>query len=554
MECCGDSLWRKRAGDTSARFRLARRHSPSPSSAFFHEQLLEAMARVVAALVAVWGATAADIGKHHHPIKCDVAVVGGGPGGSYLSARLALDSPSQPHVCLFERGTRVGGRVHSLRGEGPKGDLVVEAGAYRFVLNKTCAHIEGWAWCLSTPLTRGIVEDFLGLHWTRYNPDPAGWDHELAKITDADGDDLGFLTFVEALVAKAKATGRFALYFEHELSKIAVADGGYDLAFADGSAATAAKVALNLPQVPLLRVLAKSEGFASAAEDVPDVLHAMTSFPMIKLYVHYADAWWRNDLGLVSGPYNNSDAWHWDDDPSPMAKDDCLASRQTPLMLQGSYHDGDVRCDANGKNCRGFIQASYMGDVQTVRLLQQFHFPDGGDAVAHLSAADPHDNKLLLRVHEALLNFHEDALKAAGAYDRVKALAPDVGVLSIWDQKAAGFEAACHMPKALGLDGNGIPPEKIPQTALQPFPKTAPGVFLANEAYGTVECFAEGSLVMAENIAAHLGVPPPAWIDPAIYNRDVLFNATAPEPHASGRAKGASHPHGDLAFIRALAQ
>ena len=500
-------------------------------------------------LVLVASAAALEKHHHHHPLTCDVAVVGGGPGGTYLSARLALDSPTTPKVCMFERGTRVGGRIHSLRGQGPAKDLVVEAGAYRFVLNRTCADIEGWSWCLSTPLTRGIVEDYLELNWTRYNPDATAWDHELAKITDADGADAGFLTFVEDLLARAESSGRFEVYFGHEVTSLAKVDGGYALNFADGSTALAKQVALNLPQTPLLRVLAKS-AIAETAADVPDVVHTMLAFPLLKLYVHYDDAWWRNILGLTSGPFNNSDAWSWKDDPSPMAQDDCLAARQLPFVLQGSYHDGDVRCDADGAHCRGFIQAAYMGDVQAVRLYQQFHFAENGDSVAHLDAANPHDDKLLRQVHEALVAYHAPMMDEA-ALEKVRGLSPNMGVLSIWDQTAVGFGAACHMPKALAKDGAGVAPEKIPSTAMRPFGPNE-DIFLANEAYGTVECFAEGSLVMAENVAAALGVPPPTWIDPAIYDRDIRFNASV--AHPSGRAKGASHPRGDLAFIEALAK
>ena len=62
-------------------------------------------------------------------VSCDLAIVGAGPGGVYLAARAALDDPTEPDVCVFERNSRVGGRIHSLRNQGPKSDLVVEAGA-----------------------------------------------------------------------------------------------------------------------------------------------------------------------------------------------------------------------------------------------------------------------------------------------------------------------------------------------------------------------------------------------------------------------------------------
>ena len=55
--------------------------------------------------------------------ECDVAVIGAGPGGVYVATRYAAARP-QEQVCLFEQGARVGGRVHSMRHQGPKQDLV----------------------------------------------------------------------------------------------------------------------------------------------------------------------------------------------------------------------------------------------------------------------------------------------------------------------------------------------------------------------------------------------------------------------------------------------
>eukprot|EP00971_Amphidinium_carterae_P189009 3752249-Amphidinium_carterae.2 len=61
-------------------------------------------------------------------VMCDIAVVGAGVGGSYAAWRAADAGKS---VCVFEMSDRPGGRIHSLRGMGPRKDLVVEAGAYR---------------------------------------------------------------------------------------------------------------------------------------------------------------------------------------------------------------------------------------------------------------------------------------------------------------------------------------------------------------------------------------------------------------------------------------
>merc|ERR1719389_151959 len=90
---------------------------------------------------------------------------------------------------------------------------------------------------------------------------------------------------------------------------------------------------------------------------MPEPLYIPMSFPIMKLYVHYQDAWWRNDLGLVSGPFVNGN-------PGPnhpvSAHGTALVS-QDPAPLQGQYHDGDVRCDLPGGKCRGYLQAFYSG-------------------------------------------------------------------------------------------------------------------------------------------------------------------------------------------------
>ena len=33
----------------------------------------------------------------------------------------------------------------------------------------------------------------------------------------------------------------------------------------------------------------------------------MRSFSIMKLYIHYDDAWWVNDLNLTAGPFQNTD-------------------------------------------------------------------------------------------------------------------------------------------------------------------------------------------------------------------------------------------------------
>ncbi len=65
---------------------------------------------------------------------CDWGIVGGGPGGLYAAVRLTQVNAT---VCQFEATSRLGGRVHTLRNLGPKKDLVVDVGAYRFARHLT---------------------------------------------------------------------------------------------------------------------------------------------------------------------------------------------------------------------------------------------------------------------------------------------------------------------------------------------------------------------------------------------------------------------------------
>lgn len=124
--------------------------------------MLTFLPTMIAAVLLVAGA----VEPQASPLSCEVAVVGAGPGGAYLAWRLSQAASSGgvgKQVCLFEMAHRVGGRVHSLRKQGPRKDLTVEAGAYRFALNRTCASIKGFDWCITTPVTKHVIINALKL-------------------------------------------------------------------------------------------------------------------------------------------------------------------------------------------------------------------------------------------------------------------------------------------------------------------------------------------------------------------------------------------------------
>ena len=495
---------------------------------------------------------------------CDLAVVGAGPGGAYVAWRYALARPSST-VCIFEQNTRVGGRVHSMRGQGPKEDLVVEAGAYRFATNETCIHFKNLSMCIYTPILKHLILDALKLPTKAYDPVVGAWDHVLHVITDSHGHDAGYKTFVEAMVQHSPPPN-LHLRFAHQLVNVSLpADGeaapkhgseadAHDAAamllhFGNGAVFGAARLVLNIPQRPLLRLLGGSPALAPMSMPWPAPLTYPHAYPIVKVYVHYDDAWWLNDLKLAAGMFNNSDAWRTAAG-GIFAAEDCLAARQAPFPLQGSYHDGDTRCDLPGERpCRGFLQAAYMGDPQVVRLFEEFHL-NGNDSATVLEPAARPDHKYALEsVHAALLALHKPQLdKVAGAYARVAAMRPSGGIISAWSMRAAGIETGCHYPRS----GPPLSKKALPKAALQPLVggPLEQKVLVVNEAFGTLECWAEGSLAMAENAAKRLGLAKPSWLPEDVYEQ-ILFDKDSSKAADEAAAPTNKVHVSDLAMVEA---
>ena len=70
---------------------------------------------------------------------------------------------------MYERSQRLGGRILSLRNQGPRGDLTADMGAYRFVDTPTKESHSTWSY-IYTPLTAALIETKLGLHIAPYEP------------------------------------------------------------------------------------------------------------------------------------------------------------------------------------------------------------------------------------------------------------------------------------------------------------------------------------------------------------------------------------------------
>ena len=183
---------------------------------------------------------------------CDIAIAGGGPGGIYFAWRL-LSSGTEKSICMYERSSRFGGRIYSLRNQGPKADLVVDLGAYRYAPQP---YDEGvWSY-IYTPLLGALIDDKLKLHSLPYEPGTKA--STVRKIVDATGNNAGYATFVEAMMSELKQFKNFHISYNEELASISppsAAEGGgrtaaalVGLTFSSNLTASAGQVLLNLPQ------------------------------------------------------------------------------------------------------------------------------------------------------------------------------------------------------------------------------------------------------------------------------------------------------------------
>ena len=475
------------------------------------------------------GLTAAALGTMMEAEHCDTAIVGAGPGGVYAAWRM-IEANHSGRICMYERSHRFGGRIFSLREQGPKKDLVVDMGAYRFVDKPS----HDGSWYIYTPLTAALIEDKLRLPYKPYEPG----DHTnfMKKIVDAEGENAGYAVFVEKMFETIKADGRFSIRYGQELVSIdpAAHDRPLTLHFASGLAVTAGASLLNLPQLPLLKVLQRSDALLEAGGGMPVALQAPRPVDGVKLYVHYSNAWWRNLLGRSSGQFATGGG----------SFANASSNTQRPELF-GRYHDGHTRCDgATARTkCRGFLEATYTYADNARWFLN--HQPSLDPPYIELNQTSASGRFALELVHDALLRFHRDALEKAStasfnATQLVAAMRPELALLSYWGPQTTGYGGAIHGSRA----GSLINVSQIGPRAMAPF--GAQRVYVANEAFGALRGvdatlgshhgWAECSLVQAENVLVRaFGLAPPAWINASLYERYVRFHS---EPDELARRDG----------------
>ncbi|KAG2430846.1 hypothetical protein HXX76_009820 [Chlamydomonas incerta] len=508
------------------------------------------------------------------PTACDVAIVGGGIGGMYaayrlLSGRVTVAGadgggpPRPPRVCMFEATDRVGGRIFSLRGMGGRGDLCVDVGAYRYVDGRHT-------------LVQGVVENLLGLGYTQYDPASATF----RKLVDGAGDDVGFVSAVEGLAAKAQELG-LQLFLNAAVTRVdrlppypvsgntsssGAASGPppkYVLTVytTSGKAARVAadRVIFNVPQRPLMRILQASNLATftpwSRALDMP--------FPYMaaKMYLYYEDTWWIY-MNLTTGSFA-SPAFD-----TPNVNDDPTLFTEPPMRAR--YHDGDWKCDGDGDSdggagssgadsaadgtpplpprCHGFLLYTYASDITLsgnsyksgqgltspawAGVVPRFYWniavnPDMSKPYVILDATTNSGAQLLSAAHRKLVAYHQSVGKPIP--EPYASTLPTQALAVVWDPSVFWTGGAWHGYKngqwggQVNTSADANPATSTPVAAIKPW--AGEQLFVVNEAFApsSFQGWAEGSLILAENVVTtHFGAARPAFLPPARHDC-VLF-------------------------------
>eukprot|EP00198_Chlamydomonas_reinhardtii_P004794 XP_001694130.1 periplasmic L-amino acid oxidase, catalytic subunit [Chlamydomonas reinhardtii] len=446
------------------------------------------------------------------PKKCDVVVVGGGCGGIYSAYRLLSGTTLKPSVCTFEATNRVGGRIFSIRGLGKLADMTVDLGAYRYVDGRHT-------------LVQGLVENLLKLKYVLYDPAST----QFRKIVDDKGDDLGFVTFVEELTKLSMSLG-MKLFLNSPVTKVdrmpsTSADAQYAVSVMGPNGkimkVVAKHVIFNTPQRPLMRILQNSNLARvtewSSALDMP--------FPLMaaKMYLYYDDAWWvymNRTTGSLNDPNTNN------------ATTFNSSSLFTTPPLRGRYHDGDWKCNADNTKCHGMFMYTYASDNGGTYnrggqgldispyngVVPRYYWnvavnPDPSKPYVVLDMTSSGGKNLIMEAHKKVVDYHISI--NASIPEPYASTYPSQAVVVVWDPQIQWTGGAWHSYKN-GIYGSQVstnytdPRNAVPVASIKPF--AGENVWVANEAFSAVQGWAEGSLIMAENVVTQLGAARPTFI------------------------------------------
>ena len=195
----------------------------------------------------------------------------------------------------------------------------------------------------------------------------------MRKIVDKDGNDAGFLTLPERMLEEAMGKGAIIHFQSKVISLATTSQNTIVLQLAGGRLVEAKYVLLNIPQGPIIEMLRNSG--PPFRTSFPEPLYNPVSFDVMKLYVHYEDAWWRNDLGLESGHFGNKN--HQNMELRSMVKWHCCRTQllflvaTTMVMCVATFQEGVVEVSCRLSSLLAALLSTIcLSIVSVVEMLQ----------------------------------------------------------------------------------------------------------------------------------------------------------------------------------------
>jgi len=298
---------------------------------------------------------------------------------------------------------------------------------------------------------------------------------KLLVITDANGNEIGYSTSSEQLLAKIVSQGA-RIFYQHKLASVyrdTSNPNNMRLTFANGATTTSQTVFLNIPTTSLYQLSADSVIFTDANDTVKEAMNLFIPQPAVKMYGYYEDAWWKTKLGL-------------DHDEGYTTNE---------LKFFGLV-DGVTKC-TSPTTCKGVVLMSYPDGENTKYFETVQNDKDSPLVIVNSNTTDPVELTWMKDAHSLFVNSFKP-------YFRQKNIDPDTIplpktiVMGVW-------QAAWHYGPV-----NNFPGGQTNALSLKPVNNLK--LFWVNEANSIDQGWAEGSLLMAEKAANMLGLSRPSFL------------------------------------------
>ena len=225
---------------------------------------------------------------------------------------------------------------------------------------------------------------------------------------------------------------------------------------------------LNMPGNALNSLDPDSVIFTDSPPATVEKMESIGNVLGVKVYANYENAWWYNDLGLMTGDY----------------ADDSL-----PAPLFGKYNDGPTKCitghGADGTpissgtpvahgNCTGALLVLYTNFVEQPYYTKLMSSPTNPLTVI---SSESEDASVLDDIHESLMEYHAQAFEEAGIDPKTIAKPANI-FIGNWIENAPFTPGIGHFPAVDQPFGDS--------SATVRKPSSAHNVYVANQDFGYV--------------------------------------------------------------------